>query len=50
MVKKTALKIECGSFIHGLGHARVVDLQLILQFPTAVFGIFGHVIYRWKGI
>jgi len=28
-------------------HARVVDLQLLLQFPT---GIFGRVIYRWKDL
>jgi len=50
MVKKNALKIECGSFIHGFVHAHIVDLQLLLQFPTGVFGIFGLVTYRWKGL
>jgi len=50
MVKKTALKIECGSFSHGFFHLHVVDLQLLLQFSTAIFGIFGCVIYRWNGI
>jgi len=50
MVKKTALKIECGSFIYSFVHAHVVDLQLLLQFPTAIFRIFGRMIYRWKGL
>jgi len=31
-------------------HARVVDLQLLLQFAFGIFGIFGRVIYRWKGL
>jgi len=50
MVKKTALKIECGSFIHDFVHAHVVDLQLLLQIVSSIFGNFGHVIYRWKNL
>jgi len=47
---KTALKIECGSFSYGFVHMHVVDLQLILQFPTRIFEIIGRLICRWKGI
>jgi len=46
-LKKTALKIECGSFSHGFGHVRIVDLQFLLQFSTRIFGCM---IYRWKGL
>jgi len=50
MLKKNALKINCGSFIHGFVQAHYARIQLLLQFTTAIFGIFGRVIYRWKGI
>jgi len=48
--KKTALKIECGSFCHDFVHASVVGLQLLLQFLTEIFVILERVIYRWNGL